>query len=258
MPILLKDLSSLPSGTHAIAFHDSGEEEAEHAVAFLRGASDPGATAYWVAEPWVADLVREKLPRISARFEGAIRDLQGPQVAATQRVLRPVPEIAEFVSAHPRGVSAGADAVSYYWTREDVPRIEEYESWFDQQPRGGSRFLCPYDLRRIPLDMAPSLMRQLGSAHDHLTLSDSEDPISRLVQAFLFASPQGVPEGLRGTVDEALDNGWLYYRPSHGFSWTVRGEHFSQLLRERTRTVPLRDPSPKAPSRSAAQGPVAL
>lgn len=232
MLVLLNDLAEMPAGSHALALHDSAAEGAEHATAFLCSAPDPSSCSYWVDDPRLLELYRARVARSGPDRSGSVRLLPGSQVEPFGSRLRPVREVREFVGSHPKGVSVAAESTSRALNFESLPKFEEYERWLGRQPNRVSRYLCPYDLRRVPLDHAPSLMRALGEAHTHLLLSWTEDLVLRLLEVFLFATPNGVPEGLQGTLEQARDAGWLGYEAGRGFSWTVRGEHFAQMLRE--------------------------
>jgi hypothetical protein len=121
--------------------------------------------------------------------------------------LRPVREVREFVGGHPEGVTGGGDTISDYLTPDNVEEHLEYEGWFDDQPRDRSRFLCPYDLRKIPPQAAPGVLRQLGAHHSHAILSASTEPAVRLLQLFVFGAPEDLPAELKDTLRWATEHG---------------------------------------------------
>lgn len=207
MAALLDDLQHLPAGSHCVSFHASEEEAARHAVSFLSGAEPSTGVRYWVPDERLRSYYDHWLAAEAPRQVGCVAVLTHEQVApGADGELRPVPEVLEFVRAHPEGVTAAGDTLSRYWSAENLPEHLEYEEWFDQQPRAHSRFLCPYDLRRIPPGSAPEALAKLTDAHSHVVLSASREPGVRLLQLFLFHPVERLPEAL----DENL--GWAVRR----------------------------------------------
>ena len=186
MPRVVADLIHLPMGSHCIAFYASQDEGAETAAEFLAGTPEGQAAAFWVADTALQSYYRDRVEEISPRHVGCVLVLDGEQVESDEGKLRPVDEVRTFVASHPDGVTGGADTISRYWTPGTFPEHVEYEAWFDAQPRDGSRFLCPYDLRRVPASEAPGLLRELGRHHSHASLSSSPEPAVRLLQLFVF------------------------------------------------------------------------
>jgi hypothetical protein len=204
MPEVIDDLRELPTGSHALSFHASRQEAVDHAVGFLAGAPPGQATSYWVPEAEPATPYVEKLNEVAPGQVGCVRPLHGPQVVTSEgRHLRPTEEIRRFVTSHPEGVTAGAETITTYWSPQTVPDYLEYEAWFQDQPRNGSRFVCPYDLRRIPASDAPQVMMELGAHHSHVVLSTSDEPAVRILQLFVFATPAEVPIQLQDTLEWA-------------------------------------------------------
>ncbi len=203
MPELVQDPAALPLGVHCVSLHAGEEEAADHAVAFLAGAPPEQAASYWVADPRLAAYYSERLAVEAPNRVGCVQVLDREQVEPSDGRLRPVGEIRAFVSGHPEGVTGGADTISRHWNARTVPEHLEYEAWFDEQPRDDSRFLCPYDLRSLPTDRAPEILRALGAHHSHAILSQSSEPAVRLLQLFVFGSPGAVPAALRGTLEWA-------------------------------------------------------
>ncbi|MDE1836846.1 MAG: hypothetical protein KGJ23_09545 [Euryarchaeota archaeon] len=191
-PLLISDLSKLPLGSHCLSLYASQDEAADRAAAFLAGAEDPRSARYFVAGDRLLAFTRRKVRERSRARSSCVNDLRGPQ-AVRQRDgrFRPAPEVIQFVSEHPEGVSAGGQTITRYWRRETVPDHLEYEEWFDRQPRSTSRFLCPYDLREVPVDLAATTLLELAHHHSHLVLSNAAEPASLLLQ--LLALPAGTP-----------------------------------------------------------------
>lgn len=199
MPEVIDSLLRLPVGAHCLSLHASEVEAAEHAVEFLAGTPEGQSASYWVSEPSLQAYYQERLAERAPAQVGCVHVLEGEQVEPSDGGLRPVLPVREFVGGHPEGVTGGADTISLYWTRDTVPAHLEYERWFDAQPRGNSRFLCPYDLRTVPADGAPEVLRALGQHHSHAVLSGSTEPAIRLLELFVFGRPADLPPGLRGT-----------------------------------------------------------
>jgi hypothetical protein len=214
MPEVMGDLAELPVGSHAVSFYSGREEAALQAVRFLSGTPEGTTAAYWVDDKRTADEYNRRLSEVAPEHVGCVVALGHEQVEPTGEKLRPAREVQEFLHDHSDGISAGGDTLSRYWSAESMPAHLEYEAWFDAQPRDGSRFLCPYDLRRVPAEEAPSVMRELGEHHSHVVLSSSPEPAVRLLQLFIFGRPTDVPERLRHDLDEARRNGWLEHARS--------------------------------------------
>jgi hypothetical protein len=207
VPEVVGRLRDLPVGSHTISFFASQAEARDQAVDFLAGAPTGHTTAYWVSDPSLKDYYAEEIAASAPDHVGCVLVLPGEQVARTDGKLRPVEEVREFVTAHPDGVSAGAETITQYWAPQNVPDHLEYEAWFHEQPRDASRFLCPYDLRRIPPDLAPDALRDLGAHHTHAALSASKEPAARLLQLFIFGFVDAMPPQLRPSLKWALEVG---------------------------------------------------
>lgn len=204
MPEIVERLSQVPPGSHCISLHASPEEAADRAVDFLAGTPPGQAASYWVPDPDLAAEYNARLEAEAPSQVGCVRALAHEQVAPHDGRLRPTPEIVDFVTAHPGGVTGGADTISRHWTRESVPDHLEYEAWFDDPSRGQSRLLCPYDLRTLPAELAPRVLRELGTHHSHAALSNSTDPAVRLLQLFIFPTIHDLPPKLHATLGWAL------------------------------------------------------
>ena len=90
-----------------------------------------------------------------------------------------------------------------------MPDYLEHERWFPEQARGASRFLCPYNLRDIPAEDAPEILRALGARHSHVVLSSSSATTARVLQRFVFATARAIPATLRPELDWALGEGYV-------------------------------------------------
>jgi hypothetical protein len=215
VPLIVEDLFHLPLGSHCISFHTSREEASDRAVSFLEGAPEGQPAAYWVTDPALALYYNERLATRGASQVGCVQVMDHEQVKAVDGKLRPADEVLEFVGRHPGGVTGGADTISAYWGPENVAGHLEYEAWFEGQPRDDSRFLCPYDLRTVPVESAPRILRELGRHHSHAALSDSEEPAVRLLQLFVFGSPREMPRELQETLAWASSEGLVWIGAPH-------------------------------------------
>jgi hypothetical protein len=227
---VLAELVHLPVGSHCISFHASQEEATDHAVDFLAGSPPGQAASYWVSDSAQQVACQEKLAVRAPSQVGCVRVLEEEQVRPTNGHLRPIDEVLRFVGSHPEGVTGGADTLSQRLTPGNVPDHLEYEAWFDRQPRDGSRFLCPYDLRRIPPDDAPATLRELGAHHSHAVLSSSPEPAVRLLQLFIFATPAELPPELDPTFGWAVRSGLIeVHGPTEEFTLSESG---NQVVRD--------------------------
>jgi hypothetical protein len=230
VPQVIDDLVHLPLGSHCVSFHVSQEEAADHAASFLAGTPEDQAASYWVGDASLLPYYEEKLAETAPRQVGCVHLLETEQVAPEDGHLRPIPTVKEFVGAHPEGVTAAGETLSLYWTRETIPEHMEYEQWFDTLPRDDSRFLCPYDLRRVPPELAPSVLRDLGAHHSHAVLSASLEPAVRLLQLFVFATPSDLPDQLKDSRRWAEEHGLIAPTgPHEEMSLTEAG---NQVVRE--------------------------
>lgn len=201
---VVEDVSELPQGAHCLSLHASREEGARNAVQFLAGALLGQAASYWVPDEETQRAYQDAA-RIGAPLHvGCIALLPHSQVTEIEGHLRPAEEIREFLRDHPSGVTAAGETLTRYWTRESVPAYLEYENWFETQGRDDSRFMCPYDLREVPSDLAPVVLRSLGSHHSHVVLSRSDAVGVRLLELFVFGRVDDLPDALDGTFGWAL------------------------------------------------------
>ncbi|HEV2317578.1 MAG TPA: hypothetical protein VGV89_08410 [Thermoplasmata archaeon] len=216
MPEVIGDLVDLPRGAHCASFHATPEEASQNAVDLLAGAPEGQASMYWVSEPGRVHVYDRQLSEEAPSQVGCVAVLSHEQVTWVEGKLRPVPEVLEFVRSHPEGVTAAGDTLSEYWAPRNIPDHLEYERWFETQPRDSSRFLCPYDLRKIPPELAQLVMNELGAHHSHVTLSRSEEPAVRLLQLFLFTTVDQVPPNLSESLDWAERTGLVSIAISSG------------------------------------------
>jgi hypothetical protein len=225
MPALIENLRELPVGSHCVSFHASRGESAQHAVDFIAGAPAGQATSYWVPDAETAQYYSLWLAQEVPDHVGCVAVLNHEQVEPIEAKLRPVEEVRQFVSEHPEGVSACGETITKYWSRETVPAHLEYEAWFQTQPMAASRFLCPYDLRAVPPDLATRVLRDLGAHHSHVTLSKSVEPGARLLQLFIFPTVEEVPEVVEGTLGWAMKKDLVeIQRPVRELALTAMGE----------------------------------
>lgn len=235
MPELLDRLDRLPTGTHCVSLFASSEEAETQALDFIRGAPADQATAYWVPEPQAADAYNARLAAEASDHVGCVLFLPTEQVEVVEGHLRPVSAVREFVAAHPKGVTAAGATLSYYWAPENVSAHLEYEGWFDNLNHEGSRFLCPYDLRTVPPERAPEILRSLGDHHSHVVLSRSTEPAIRLLQLFVFASAYEIPEALETQLGWAIRRELAYSgHPSGELALTESGD---RIVREWSATA---------------------
>ncbi|HZY70239.1 MAG TPA: hypothetical protein VFF67_04585 [Thermoplasmata archaeon] len=99
--------------------------------------------------------------------------------------------------------------------------------------RDESRFLCPYDLRRIPIELASRVLRSLGAHHTHAALSSSTEPAVRLLQLFVFPTVDDIPSSLQAAYAWARNSG-LVEGPdaTGGLALTPEGERVVGAWRE--------------------------
>ena len=204
VPEVIQTLESLPIGSHALSLHADREEARRRAAEFLRGTPSGQAASYWLP---AADLIPEYdelIQRVAPEQIGCIRALTGEQVEPRGGRLRPTEDVLRFLEEHPGGVSASGETISQYWNASNLEAHLEYERWFDDQPRDGSRFLCPYDLKTIPSAHPEMVLRELGSLHSHVTLSRSQEPGVRLLQLFIFRNVRDLPDSQEPSLGWAL------------------------------------------------------
>jgi hypothetical protein len=206
---VVKDASRIPPGSHALSLFVTQEEAAARAADFLAGAPREQEAAYWLADDRLLPMYLEAVEQRAPERLPALRVLTGSQVEWVGPELRPVEEVAEFVLEHPDGVTGAGETLTWYWTPEEVPAYLEYEQWFHEQARGASRFLCPYNLRDVPPEDAPAILRALGARHSHVILSSSLGTTARVLQLFVFPTARDLPGTLRADLDWAVGEGFV-------------------------------------------------
>lgn len=209
MTQVLEDLAELPLGAHALSFHASADEARDHAVRFLTGTPEGMTAIYWVPDAEASARYNSKLADVAPSHVGCVVALGHSQVDWSAGKLRPAPEIREFLREHPGGVTAGGETLTKYWHEDHVAEQIEYERWFDEQPREDSRFICPYDLRRLGTENPPEILAELGKHHSHIVLSSSREPAVRLLQLFVFPTSGELPPKLGADLDWAAELGYV-------------------------------------------------
>ncbi len=209
MARLLQAASDLPIGAHCVSFHASQQEACDQAVSFISGCPNDQAASYWVAERTLLPMYESELKARLPQRPDVVHVLGHSQVHKVGDVLRPVPEVLAFIGQHPEGVTAGGETLTWFWTPETIHEHLEYERWFETQPRQRSRFICPYNLRKVPPGDVLEVLRELSEHHSHVVLSQSRDRPVRLMQLFLFANADSIPEALRPDLRWAVDAGYV-------------------------------------------------
>lgn len=232
IPEVVSDLAELPPGSHCLSFYASDEEAADQAAAFLAGAEDPRSATYWVADGKLLAYTRKRVRARAPAMTSRVKVLGGPQAVRTGAHFRPTVEVVRFVSEHPEGVTAAGQTITRYWTRETIPGHVEYEQWFHQQPRRNCRFLCPYDLRRVPADLAGKVLPMLAQNHSHMALSKVPDPASLILQLSVSPRLADVPKELEGILNWSLTQGFTKLdKDRSAVSMALEGEQFAKALR---------------------------
>ena len=253
MAELVEELGRLPNGAHCVSLYSSREEAADHAAAFLSGTPAEKTAAFWVSDSALLPLYVERVEHHATGQVGCVRLLQGGQVEPRNGHLRPVDEVAGFLAAHPEGVCAGADTIPEHWAPASVDDHLQYEQWFDAQPRDSSRFLCPYDLRRVPGPHALHVLRRLGAQHSHVRHSASGEPAARLLQLFVFPTPASLPEPTRPIFRWAIDAGYVRAGgPEQPFELTPSGRELVDRWARET-TLDWYGPGAAAPGHGRSQ-----
>ncbi|HXW67353.1 MAG TPA: hypothetical protein VEL82_05715 [Thermoplasmata archaeon] len=209
MAQVLTDPASLPVGCHALGIYSDASEQESHAVRFLSGAPAGTPAVYFVHDPKIAEQYNARLAHDVPDRAGSVVSLGHEQVEPDHGKLRPAKEVREYISHHPQGMTAGGDTLSMYLAPDTADAHLEYESWFDDQPRDASRFICPYDIRSIPIDAAPEILSDLGRHHSHVVLSSSPEPAVRLLQLFIFGTRADVPDRLGADLRWAQEKEYL-------------------------------------------------
>ncbi len=225
MTELVEDLATLPLSAHGLSLHSSRGEAARHAAEFIAGTTAWQAAAYWVPDAATAGSHAAEIADRAPDHVGCVAIMSHEQVAEEHGKLRPVPEVLAFLREHPNGVTAAGETLSQYLDRKNLDQHLEYERWFQDQPRDRSRFLCPYDLRRLPPERAPHALRELGEHHTHVAISRDPHPVVQMLQLFLFRRAKELPPALVPTFADAVRRNAIRVDPGTGeFSLTPAGE----------------------------------
>jgi hypothetical protein len=198
---VIETADRVPLGSHALAVYATPEEATHLLAAFASGAPRGQPTRLFVSDE---EQARAQRLAIGAGPTEHLKVLPEGQAVLSEGRLRPAPAVRDFVEAHGEGVTAAGDTVSRHLTSSNARLFMEYEHWFDRQPRTRSRFLCPYDLRLLPTDQAPSILRSLAQHHSYVVLSGCRDPDIQLLQLFLFERQVPPPAPLASSLSWAL------------------------------------------------------
>jgi len=224
-PKVLVSAEEIPLGGHAVSFHSSRYEAASHAAEFLSGTPKGQSAKFWAVDSGTAERYVEALNQRSPDHVGCVAVLPTEQVELENDRLRPVATVRSFIEAHPEGVTAAGGTISAHLTAENAAAHAEYEAWFDDHSQENSRYLCPYDLRSIPPEVAPEFLRGLGEHHSHVVLSHSEEPGARLLELFIFDNPRDLVPELRPTLDWAVSEELVHaVSDDSPFALTAAGE----------------------------------
>lgn len=229
---LVRSPEELPPGSHSIGLYASPPEAARQMASFLKGAHDRGQTAMVLtADDRMWKLYRGEVSKRVPAMLDALHRIKGPHARPTSAGLRPVPEVMEFVAAHPEGASMCGDTIPGFLNRKSLPDILAYESWFDGLRPFRHRGLCPYDLSRLPVDRAPEALGRLARAHSHAVLSDDPNPGVRFLQLLLVPHVENPPPQHLGWMARAVDYGLMNELPrEESVTLTPRGEDFARAL----------------------------
>lgn len=224
---VLDDPADLPIGCHAFSFHASVEEAADHASGHLWNSPTIDQGAYWIGTGRPRAPYEEAILRRRPEMLTALRSLETPSTEATDGALRPIKEVVAWVENHPDGVVAAAETLSWYWDPIHAPMNIAYEQWFHTLERRHSRFLCPYDLRRVPIGVAGLVLPKLRRVHTHLVLSTDRRPEIRVMQLLAFQGESELPELLAGDMERGILEGHFDRgAPGAGLRLTPLGVRF--------------------------------
>jgi len=226
--------AELPSGSHSLSFYANRPEAAQDIANFLRGASDRGQTAMVLtADDEMMSLYQDAVEREVPQMLKALRRIDGPHVRSTEEGLRPIPEVLEFASSHPEGMTMCGDTIPDLLNRRTLPNVLAYEDWFDSLRPFYHRGLCPYDLNNFPVDRVADAFTGLAAAHTHGVLSTSPDPSAQFLQLLILPVVENPLESHLGWLARAVDRGLIDedQPDGHAAELTPRGETFARALR---------------------------
>ncbi len=225
---------ALPSGSHALGFYADRPEAARQMANFLKGAEDrQQAAMVLTADDGMLELYRQAVEREVPAMIEALHRIPGPHVRPTADGWRPVPEVAEFASAHPNGASMCGDTLPSLISRRTIEPLLSYEDWFDDLRPFPHRGLCPYDLTIFPVDRVPEMFTRLAEAHTHLVLSAVPEPSTQFLQLLVLPLLENPPPEQLGWMVRAADNGLIDDERPDGEAagLTPRGAQFARALR---------------------------
>jgi hypothetical protein len=229
---LVESTEEIPAGSHALALYASSPEAARQMGGFVQGAQDRHQSAMVLtASDRMMGLYRGEVSGRVPEMLRSVRRIPGPHVRTTADGLRPVPEVLEFAAAHPEGASMCGDTLPGILSRKSLPQILAYESWFDGLRPFQHRGLCPYDLSRLPVDLAPEALSRLARSHTHGVLSSDPNPGVRFLQLMILPHVENPPSEHLGWLARAVDYGLMNEREGgESLELTPRGENFADAL----------------------------
>jgi hypothetical protein len=229
---LVPSPEELPKGSHSLSFYASRPEAARNMASFLKGAHVQGQEAVvFTADDEMLELYREQVVKRVPEMVGAIRKIIGTHTRSTPDGLRPLPEAAEFASAHPEGASMCGDTIPSFLNRRNLSNILVYEDWYESLRPFYHRGLCPYDLAHLPVDRVPEAFSRLAKAHSHAVLSSDPNPGVRFLQLLILPHVENPPKEHLGWLAQAADYGLVQENDhNESFGLTPRGEHFARAL----------------------------
>lgn len=233
----------LPPGSHAVSFHGSLDEAVRNMAGFVRG-------GYFFRQPSAvfsndADRIARYRAAVAPEnpwLKEAFHEIAGLHVRNEPGGWRPIDAPMRFASEHPEGVSICGDTLAGAIDRSNLEEALRYEAWFDALRPFPHRAMCPYDLGRMPVELANEVLPGMAARHSHVVLSSDPRPSVQLLQLLVVPSLSDAPPIALHWRSRALDRGLL--RPEgddRALRLTPRGE----LLVRATRVRPgARVPAP--------------
>jgi DcmR-like sensory protein len=232
MTVLVPSTEEAPAGSHVLSFYASDSEAAESVAGFLRGARGLGQPAIVLtSDAHRLNLYESAVARRVPQMAGVFRLVSGPHLHLTPEGLRPPEEVEAFTNAHARGASTCSDAIPDVLTRENLDTYLEYERWYDTLRPYVHRGMCPYDVTRLPVDLASWALQELADVHSHVVLSRDPSPAVQLLQLLVVATAENPAAAQRDSVDRALTRGVVQRGgPNERLELTPRGENLVRAL----------------------------
>lgn len=233
MAASVRSAADLPPGCHALAFYASPDEAARNMGDFVRGAFYFGQPALVVSNNHERlERYRQQLVPDTPWLAGAFAPIDGPHTRSTADGLRPLEPVMSFAAANPEGATLCGDTIPDYLSEETVEDYLRYESWFDGLRPFSHRALCPYDLARLPVEVAGATLGGLLRNHSHAVLSTDPSPAVQLLQLLVVPYLDPVDPARRGALERALARGLIRPEASgDALRLTARGELFVRALR---------------------------